>query len=401
MKHFLLTAIFFLMFTTDKGLTENKFDPAIVVNETIISKFELLQRILLLNTIQTDGDVQKIASDELINAKLLNAYARNYNILISEKKVQEGIKDLAGKFNLSAASFLIEVAKIGIASQTIKIFIKDRILLRELVQYKFANRASIADDEIDSFIMNGSATLEIKLLEIVLPFDYKNKSEVYNFALTLKNKYAEGVTFEALAKKYSQADSAINGGNIGWIPIDQLPPDVGSLFLTSNLNSLIGPKVFDNVLILYKLSNVREVPLFKDSEVIIEYMELNLPKNREVNLGKIKQIFEINNNCLNLKFELENYPKLMDKLIKIKIKKLKIPEEKYEKIRKLDIGEYTILEEKSTSENLMFIMLCARHQKITKNDRELARQYLFSQRLISLADGFISDLKADAQIVYK
>ena len=389
------------MFTTDKGLTENKFDPAIVVNETIISKFELLQRILLLNTIQTDGDVQKIASDELINAKLLNAYARNYNILISEKKVQEGIKDLAGKFNLSAASFLIEVAKIGIASQTIKIFIKDRILLRELVQYKFANRASIADDEIDSFIMNGSATLEIKLLEIVLPFDYKNKSEVYNFALTLKNKYAEGVTFEALAKKYSQADSAINGGNIGWIPIDQLPPDVGSLFLTSNLNSLIGPKVFDNVLILYKLSNVREVPLFKDSEVIIEYMELNLPKNREVNLGKIKQIFEINNNCLNLKFELENYPKLMDKLIKIKIKKLKIPEEKYEKIRKLDIGEYTILEEKSTSENLMFIMLCARHQKITKNDRELARQYLFSQRLISLADGFISDLKAEAQIVYK
>ncbi len=68
----------------------------------------------------------------------------------------------------------------------------------------------------------------------------------------------------ALAKKYSTAIS-VNGGNIGWISIDQLPPDMGSLFLTSDINTLIGPKVFDNVIILYKLTNIREVPLFKNT----------------------------------------------------------------------------------------------------------------------------------------
>ena len=385
----------------NKGFSENKFDPAIIVNETIISKYELSQRIMLLNILQFDGDIQKKASDELINAKLINEFANNYNISISEQKVREGIRELAKQFKLSIEDFLFEVSKIEIATETIKTFVKDRILLTELVQYKFANRASIGDDEIDSFIMNGSASLEIKLLEIVLPFDYNNRNEVYNLALNLKNKNSEGITFEALAKKYSKSNSSINGGNIGWISIDQLPPDMGSLFLTSDLNTLIGPKVFDNVIILYKLANIREVPLFKNTKVIIDYVELNLPKNSEIDLDSVVQLFENNNNCLNLQFELEGYPTLKDKLIRKTIEELKISEKIYEKIKMLDIGENAIFKDKDLSENPILIMLCSRQQEISENDREIARQYLFSKRLISLADGFIADLKAEAMIDYK
>ena len=404
MKHLILSIVSivsFVIFMANKGFSENKFDPAIIVNETIISKYELSQRIMLLNILQFDGDIQKKASDELINAKLINEFANNYNISISEQKVQEGIRELAKQFKLSIEDFLFEVSKIEIATETIKTFVKDRILLTELVQYKFANRASIGDDEIDSFIMNGSASLEIKLLEIVLPFDYNNRNEVYNLALNLKNKNSEGITFEALAKKYSKSNSSVNGGNIGWISIDQLPPDMGSLFLTSDLNTLIGPKVFDNVIILYKLANIREVPLFKNTKVIIDYVELNLPKNSEIDLDSVVQLFENNNNCLNLQFELEGYPTLKDKLIRKTIEELKISEKIYEKIKMLDIGENAIFKDKDLSENPILIMLCSRQQEISENDREIARQYLFSKRLISLADGFIADLKAEAMIDYK
>ena len=401
MKHLILSIVSLVIVMTNKGFAENKFDPVIIVNETIISKFELSQRIMLLNILQLGGDIQKKASDDLINAKLINEFAQNNNVSISEEKVQEGIRELAQQFNLSIESFLLEVSKIELATETIRMFVKDRILLTELVQYKFANRASIGDDEIDSFIINGSASLEINLLEIVLPFDYNNRNEVYNLALRLKNKNSEGITFEALAKKYSKSDSSINGGNIGWISIDQLPPDLGSLFLTSDVNTLIGPKVFDNVIILYKLANVREVPLFKNTKVIIDYVELNLSKNSEINLSSALQIFEDNNNCLNLQFELERYPTLKGQLIRNTIEELKISKKIYEKIKTLDIGENAILKGGNLSESPILIMLCSRQQEISKNDREIARQYLFSKRLVSLADGFIADLKAEAKIVYK
>ena len=113
------------------------------------------------------------------------------------------------------------------------------------------------------------------------------------------------------------------------------------------------------------------------------------------------QLFENNNNCLNLQFDLERYPTLKGKLIKNTIEELKISEKKYEKIKTLDIGENAILEGGDLSEDPILIMLCSRQQEISKNDREIARQYLFSKRLASLADGFIADLKAEAKIVYK
>jgi hypothetical protein len=46
-------------------------------------------------------------------------------------------------------------------------------------------------------------------------------------------------------------------------------------------------------------------------------------------------------------------------------------------------------------------MLCSRQQKISDSDRDKAQQYLFSQRLSFLADGFLADLKAEAKIIYR
>ena len=104
MKYLILSIVSLVIFMTNKGFAENKFDPVIIVNETIISKFELSQRIILLNLLQLNGDIQKKARDELINGKLINEFARNNNISISEEKVQEGIRELAQQFNLSIES---------------------------------------------------------------------------------------------------------------------------------------------------------------------------------------------------------------------------------------------------------------------------------------------------------
>ena len=49
----------------------------------------------------------------------------------------------------------------------------------------------------------------------------------------------------------------------------------------------------------------------------------------------------------------------------------------------------------------ILLMLCSRQQEISKSDRELARQFLISQRLNFLADGLLADLKSEAKIIYK
>ena len=378
---------------------DTKFDPAIIVNESIISKFEVSQRVLLLNILRIDGNINEKAKEELINAKLIEGFVKKYNLNVSKKLIEDGIAELANQFNLNKKDFLLETNKIDISRQAIEDIVKDRILLKEVVQYKFANRAQIKEDEIDTYILNGSASLNVKLSEIVLPFKFDTKNAVYNTALALKDKLLEGVTFDSIAKTYSKSPSAASGGELDWIAIDQIPIDLTNTLLTSEINSIIGPKVYDNVINLYKLIDIQEIPLFNDTRINLDFVELLYPKESEINSHAVTHIFESNTNCLNLKFDLGKYKLLKSNLIHTSLERSAISQKKFEVLKNLDAGEAGFF--KNQNDNLIFMMLCSRQQKISENDRYRAQQYLFSQRLSSLADGFLADLKSEAKIIYK
>ena len=378
---------------------DTKFDPAIIVNESIISKFEVSQRVMLLNILRINGNINEKAKDELINAKLIEEFVKKYDLDVSRNIIEDGITELANQFNLNKNDFLFETSKIDISREAIEAFVIDRIVLKEVVQYKFANRAQIEEDEIDAYIMNGSSSLNVKLSEIVLPFKFDTKNEVYNTALALKDRLLEGITFESIAKTYSRSPSAPSGGKLDWISIDQIPIEIANILLTTEKNSIIGPKVYDSVINLYKLIDIQEVPLFNDTRIILDFVELLYPKESEINSHALTLIFENNNNCLNLKFELEKYEALKSNITHTSLEQTNIPMEKFEVLENLDAGEASVL--KYQNGDLKFLMLCSRQQKISKSDRYKAQQYLFSQRLSSLADGFLADLKAEAKIIYR
>ena len=397
-----ILAIAFTLITTlaaNGSFGDTKFDPAIIVNESIISKFEVSQRVMLLNILRINGNINEKAKDELINAKLIEEFVKKYDLDVSRNIIEDGITELANQFNLNKNDFLFETSKIDISREAIEAIVRDRILLKEVVQYKFANRAQIEEDEIDAYIMNGSASLNVKLSEIVLPFKFDTKNEVYNTALALKDRLLEGITFESIAKTYSKSPSAPSGGELDWISIDQIPIEIANILLTAEKNSIIGPKVYDNVVNLYKLIDIEEVPLFNDTRIILDFVELLYPKESEINSHALTLIFENNNNCLNLKFELEKYEALKSNITHTSLEQTNIPMEKFEVLENLDAGEASVL--KYQNGDLKFLMLCSRQQKISKSDRYKAQQYLFSQRLSSLADGFLADLKAEAKIIYR
>lgn len=400
MQMFIFVIVFIANLIPNLAFSDSKFDPAIIVNESIISTFEISQRIILLDILQTAGDVNKKAKDELIYAKLIERFVKKYNLSVADSKIEEGVIELANRFNLDKKNFLSEIDKIGLSEKSLEIFLRDKILLKEVVQYKFSNRAEIADDEIDAYIINGSASLDVKLSEIVLPFNFDTKNDTYNRALILRDRLSEGVSFDSIAKKYSKSPSATSGGDIGWMSIDQLSSEMANILLTTEINSIIGPHVYDNVIVLFKLTGVEEVPLFKNMRINLDFLELLYPIESELDPQTTALIFENNNNCLNLKYELSKHEILNSKIMRFSQEQESIVDnEKYNVLINLDAGESSFY--KNKNDNLVFLMLCSRKQKISENDRYKVKQYLFSQRLTSLANGFMEDLKAEAKIIYQ
>ena len=383
-----------------KVLAQNKFEPIVTVNNRIVSHYELSQRLALLNVLQPNRISRKQVLKNLINERLLEQFSEQFKIKISEKKIEEELSVLANQFNVSNDVFLEELKKLNISKQTVTSFLKNRILLTELVYFKFSNRAAISVDEVDSFIINGKASVELNLAEIVLPFRYDNKEEILNLVSSIKNRLSEGRKFESIAKEYSKSPTAINGGDIGWVPISQMPIDLGNKLLTANINEIIGPEIIENIVVLYKLIAMRDVPLFNSVNTELDYIEVSHSSESKLSLKETVLLFEDNDNCLNLQFKLKNYENLSKSLTRTVVSSKKIDKEKLNYLEKLDSGEMALIGSNKQSEATL-LMLCSRQQEISKSDRELARQFLISQRLNFLADGLLADLKSEAKIIYK
>ena len=253
---------------------------------------------------------------------------------------------------------------------------------------------------MDSFIINGKASVELNLAEIVLPFRYDNKEEILNLVSSIKNRLSEGGKFESIAKEYSKSPTAINGGDIGWVPISQMPIDLGNKLLTANINEIIGPEIIENIVVLYKLIAMRDVPLFNSMNTELDYIEVSHSSESKLSLKETVLLFEDNDNCLNLQFKLKNYENLSKSLTRTVVSSKKIDKEKLNYLEKLDSGEMALIGGNKQSDATL-LMLCSRQQEISKSDRELARQFLISQRLNFLADGLLADLKSEAKIIYK
>ena len=383
-----------------KVLAQNKFEPIVTVNNRIVSHYELSQRLALLNVLQPNKISRKQVLKNLINERLLEQFSEQFKIKISEKKIEEELSVLANQFNVSNDVFLEELKKLNISKQTITSFLKNRILLTEVVYFKFSNRAAISIDEVDSYIINGKASVELNLAEIVLPFGYDNKEEILNLVSSIKNRLSEGGKFESIAKEYSKSPTAINGGDIGWVPISQMPIDLGNKLLTANINEIIGPEIIENIVVLYKLIAMRDVPLFNSVNTELDYIEVSHSSESKLSLKETVVLFEDNDNCLNLQFKLKNYESLSKNLTRTVVSSKKIDKEKLNYLEKLDSGEMALIGSNKQSDATL-LMLCSRQQEISKSDRELARQFLISQRLNFLADGLLADLKSEAKIIYK
>ena len=134
---------------------------------------------------------------------------------------------------------------------------------------------------------------------------------------------------------------------------------------------------------------------------ILLFIQLNSSSNTSTEFESILPIFKRNNNCLNLEFELKNIESDEFKIHRQKLKTTDLSQMQKDTLANLDKGESQLSVSNAQTNKRSIFMLCSREQSISNADRELARNYLISQRLNFLADGFLADLRSDAKIVFK
>ena len=175
----------------------------------------------------------------LIDDSLKRRVAIDGNVALKSAAIAKANELIDASFASDGKTGAATLREIGIDPMTVQSkFVSDLIWsdhLQRIYSDKFAGIENKIDVELARLKKNASNP-QIKLSEIVLaPAPNRDLKQTLNLATQLVAAIRKGANFNAIAQQYSGAGSAKQGGRIGWLVANRLPPlFVEKLKITAN-----------------------------------------------------------------------------------------------------------------------------------------------------------------------
>jgi len=243
------------------ALAANPYEPALTVNDSVITHYDIDQRIKLLEALGASGDVQKLAVQQLTEDRVKVQAAHELQIELPEGAIEAGLEEFASQRGLQVDDVLQVLSSRGIDRQTMDDFVESGLYWREVVGSRFRARATPTEADLDAALeFNLTQPVEmITLAEIALPFAERGQEETEAFADQLYREIARGANFAAAAREFSRSDTAENGGLLPAMPATRLPPSFRTQVLLLNPGQVTRPVPIAGGLAIVKVVSVKEV----------------------------------------------------------------------------------------------------------------------------------------------
>ncbi len=154
----LLTALM-LPLLAAPAAAQGQFSPAITVNNTAISGYELDQRAKLLTLFRTPGNANDLAREQLIEEALKQEEMDRAGIRITAEQLAIEVEAFASRADLSQAQFTGILAQNGVAASTLEQFVKIGVTWRDFIRLRYASQAQVSDADIARSLSRGDEPL--------------------------------------------------------------------------------------------------------------------------------------------------------------------------------------------------------------------------------------------------
>ena len=397
-----LTTVIALVFLGSPTLAQNQFAPAVKVNDQVITKYELEQRIRFMQLLRAPGDANKLALKALIADRLQSQAATAAGISPSIEDIEVGMQEFAARANLSSEDFVKALASGGVAAETFRDFVASGLAWREVVRLRFGSRASVSEAEVDRAMAQSGRKggLRVLLNEIILPANTPQATARSQPRAEKISKITSIPAFSAQARRYSASASRGRGGRLDWMPLSNLPAQIRGQILALSPGQVTAPIAITNGIVLFQLRAIEETDAEAATDLSLEYAAFYITGGHtEAAMKEAAKIKERVDSCDDLYGIAKGLPEEQLQVETLPI--AQVPRDVAIELAKLDPGEVSTNLTRSNGQTLVFLMLCGRTAELGEEiSREDVRQQLLNQRLQSYADGYLSDLKADATIVY-
>ena len=209
-----------------------------VVADEVITAYELRNRLAsALKQLQKQGTplppqdvLERQMLERLIMDRVQLQYAKESGLKIDDIQLDQAIGRISVNNKLTPQQFRQALEKDGITYAKFREEIRSEMTMARLREREVDSKLVISDGEIDNYIANQAATgsnEEYQLAHILLRAPESASPEQLQ-KLRLRGEQAlkrarAGENFAELAAAFSDSPEALQGGDIGWRPLDRLP----------------------------------------------------------------------------------------------------------------------------------------------------------------------------------
>lgn len=373
------------------------FAPAVTVNGSAVTNYELDQRAKLLAAFNTPGDLAAEARRQLVEEKLKLQELNRAEMQLTEEGLEAAMAGFAQRANLSLDAFLAQLASQGVARETLRDFVKVNASWRDYIRRRYGSGVDVSEAEIDAALARtgGPESVELLLTEIIIPAPPPRAAAAMARAEAI-SKLRSTAAFEAEARDVSALPSRTQGGRLGWAALSDYPAGLHKLLLSLEPGEVTPPIPIRNGVALFQLRDIREAPQAPAAIAKIDYAQFAIPGTGTAQaLAEAARIGGLTDTCDDLYGVAKGLPE--ERLVRRSVAPAALPQDLGLELARLDPNEASW--NLSQNGTLLFTMLCSRTPVAAEGaDRDAVRNQLLSQKLAARADILLAELRAQARI---
>jgi peptidyl-prolyl cis-trans isomerase SurA len=213
---------------------------AVVVNDDVITQHELSvyldkikQQLKKQGTpLPAAKELEKQVLERMIIDKIQMQYAKESGLRIDDVQLDKALNRIAQQNNFATlAEFRVKLSKEGVDFSKFREEIRNEITFTRLREREVESKLVVSDNEIENYLAMQSKQAgkseEVELAHILVQVPEQASAdkiqESKQRADQAWSQLHDGAQFAQVAAGYSDAKDGLQGGSLGWRPLDRLP----------------------------------------------------------------------------------------------------------------------------------------------------------------------------------
>lgn len=273
----LIQTILTLALFSTATMTSAKVTPvdgvAIVVNDGVILKSEIKSLITQVKqrslkagqSLPSDRVLETQATERLIDNVLKKQMALRMSMRIGDTQLDQTIENIASEQKLTVAELKAALEKDGINFASYRESVRDDILLGQVERISLRRRINISQQEVSNLVEllkeHGQSSVQYHLGHILISNNGDDSTEAQIAARERADKVLElledGSDFKRIAITSSSGPKALEGGDWGYMNINEMPTLFTDAVNNKAKNDIIGPFKSGNGYHIIKVFDVK------------------------------------------------------------------------------------------------------------------------------------------------